>query len=93
MHSLQSPNVKNFTRKENCKSRVLVNLSPVLHFSGKRICLGEALAKTELFIVFIRLMQKLEFSMSKNHPKPTDKPVKGFISAPEPFHVVATLRS
>jgi hypothetical protein len=44
-------------------------------------------------MVFVRLMQKLSFETSKDHPKPTDQPVKGFISAPEPFYVVASLRS
>jgi hypothetical protein len=54
--------------------------------------LGEALAKTELFMVFVRLMQKLSFAASKNHPQPTAKPVKGFLAAPEPYYVVATKR-
>jgi hypothetical protein len=57
------------------------------------VCLGEALAKTELFMMFVRLMQKLSFAASKDHPKPTNRPVKGFVSSPEPYYVVVTPRS
>ena len=59
---------------------------------GRRYCLGETLAKAELFIIITRLLQKFKFEKSEEHPRPTDEPVFGFILAPKPFHAVAIPR-
>eukprot|EP00095_Tigriopus_kingsejongensis_P007363 maker-scaffold1571_size35388-snap-gene-0.6 protein:Tk07363 transcript:maker-scaffold1571_size35388-snap-gene-0.6-mRNA-1 annotation:"probable cytochrome p450 303a1" len=55
---------------------------------GKRYCLGEQLARNELFIIFIRIMQRLDITASPEHPPPVDKYITGFILSPETFHVV-----
>lgn len=57
---------------------------------GKRVCLGETLAKTELFMLLTTLLQQFRFSASPDHPKPEVERCPGsIISAPLPFHVVA----
>nr|AKH03504.1 cytochrome P450 3037B1 [Paracyclopina nana] len=59
---------------------------------GKRYCLGESLAKAELFIILTRLLQKFSFHSAPGHPVPSDQPVFGFIYAPKPFHAVTKAR-
>ena len=53
---------------------------------GKRICMGESLAKNELFIFFIRLLQRLKFSMTDPKPNP-DNYTSGITRIPKPFFV------
>ncbi|TKS74525.1 Cytochrome P450 2J2 [Collichthys lucidus] len=59
--------------------------------AGKRVCLGESLAKMELFLFFTSFMQQFTFSMP-----PGVKPVMDFrlgvTLAPEPYELCATSR-
>lgn len=61
--------------------------------SGRRICIGETLAKTELFIIFTRLFQMFSFESCEGHTKPTDDPYFAFIVSPKPFYCKAVPRS
>ncbi|XP_062871979.1 cytochrome P450 2B4-like [Trichomycterus rosablanca] len=59
---------------------------------GPRVCLGESLARTELFIFFISLLQRLQFSWPPNTP-PVD--LDGIVSAvkiPHPFQMICRSR-
>lgn len=59
---------------------------------GKRVCLGESLAKMELFLMFTKLMQLFEFKAPEGK-EPSDKnPTKGLICGPQPYNTVVTLR-
>ena len=60
---------------------------------GKRVCIGESLAKTELFIIFTRLMQLFTFESCEGHDKPTNQPVYAFILSPKPFYAKAVPRN
>jgi len=60
---------------------------------GKRICLGESLAKTELFLIFTRLIQMFTFEACDGYLHPSSEPVAGFILAPKPFHARAFPRN
>jgi len=60
---------------------------------GKRQCLGESLAKTELFLIFTRLIQMFTFEACDGYPRPSPEPVAGFILAPKPFYARAVPRS
>ena len=53
---------------------------------GKRICMGDSLAKNELFLFFVRLMQRVSFEPTEN--KPDIKNVwMGITRTPHPFEV------
>ena len=55
---------------------------------GKRICMGESLARNEIFIFFIMILQHYKISVAKNHPAPdpTDY-TQGITTIPKPFYV------
>ena len=53
---------------------------------GKRICMGETLAKNEMFIFFVRMMQRLKFSPTQNVPDPKNC-IAAITRIPKPFEV------
>ena len=54
---------------------------------GKRQCLGETLAKTELFLFFTGLVQQFTFLPEKEGVLPTEESTFGITSLPKPFKV------
>lgn len=69
----------------------VVNAEYVLTFGlGKRACLGEALARQELFLFFIGLLQRFEIVPSPEHPLPSQYAARSnfkVVRDPLPFHV------
>ncbi|KAM7410258.1 hypothetical protein PAMA_001617 [Pampus argenteus] len=59
--------------------------------AGKRVCLGEGLAKMELFLFFVGLFQKFYFSVPDGVVLRTDG-VTGGTRVPHPFKVYAKAR-
>ncbi|XP_036447051.1 cytochrome P450 2J2-like isoform X2 [Colossoma macropomum] len=59
---------------------------------GPRVCLGESLAKTELFIFFTSLIQRLKFSWPPGAPPPNMDGVMGMVRSPFPFHTICHSR-
>jgi methyl farnesoate epoxidase/farnesoate epoxidase len=59
---------------------------------GKRVCLGEILARNMLFLIFSTVMQEFTFSTPEEDPCPTTDPLPGFTTAPAPFRVQVTER-
>ena len=55
---------------------------------GKRICMGETLAKNEMFIFFVRMMQRVKFSIDQdgNVPDP-ENCIAAITRIPKPFQV------
>ncbi|XP_069087576.1 cytochrome P450 2D15-like isoform X4 [Pleurodeles waltl] len=60
--------------------------------AGRRVCLGEQLARVELFIFFTSLMQHFTFTIPDNQPKPRDEPVYHLLQSPHHFKICATVR-
>lgn len=59
---------------------------------GKRVCLGEILARNMLFLIFTTLMQEFTFRTPEEDPYPTTDTLPGFTAAPTSFRVQATER-
>ena len=56
---------------------------------GKRVCMGETLAKNEMFIFFVRMLQRITFHETENKPSP-DNVIRGIVTIPKPFEVKVT---
>ena len=55
---------------------------------GKRMCMGESLAKDTLFVFLASLLQRLSFDAPKAHALPDPENfTDGFALMPKPFYV------
>ncbi|XP_072015539.1 cytochrome P450 2A10-like [Amphiura filiformis] len=53
---------------------------------GRRICMGEALARQELFIFFTHLLHQFKFEKtSEDAPMPTLEPIEGVVTHPQKY--------
>lgn len=59
--------------------------------AGKRVCLGESLARMELFLFFAALLQRFTFSAVPGE-MPSLEPVMGFTYSPQEFRMLALPR-
>ncbi|XP_045635645.1 cytochrome P450 2D15 isoform X1 [Ursus americanus] len=60
--------------------------------AGRRVCLGEPLARMELFLFFTCLLQRFSFSVPAGQPRPSDHGVFSFLVAPAPYQLCAVPR-
>ena len=60
---------------------------------GKRICMGEALAKNEMFVFFVRILQRLTISTVANEVPDPAKFTTRVTRVPDPFFVKVTTRT
>ncbi|XP_058424212.1 vitamin D(3) 25-hydroxylase-like isoform X3 [Diceros bicornis minor] len=60
--------------------------------AGRRSCLGEPLARMELFLFFTCLLQRFSFSVPAGQPCPSDHGVFGFLVTPSPYQLCAVPR-
>ncbi|XP_053113118.1 cytochrome P450 2U1-like isoform X1 [Hemicordylus capensis] len=59
---------------------------------GKRVCMGEQLAKMELFLMFVSLLQSFTFLYPEDLRKPSMAGRFGLTLAPFPFNIIALKR-
>ncbi|XP_014648830.1 PREDICTED: cytochrome P450 2D14-like [Ceratotherium simum simum] len=60
--------------------------------AGRRLCLGEPLARMELFLFFTCLLQRFSFSVPAGQPRPSDHGVSGVQVSPSPYQLCAVPR-
>ncbi|XP_068098769.1 cytochrome P450 2D6-like isoform X2 [Hyperolius riggenbachi] len=60
--------------------------------AGRRNCVGEQLARMELFLFFTTLLQQFTFEIPKKQPRPRDDPVYAFTHSPHPYEICAVPR-
>ncbi|KAK2577857.1 hypothetical protein KPH14_001120 [Odynerus spinipes] len=61
---------------------------------GRHRCMGETLARSNLFVVTSTLLQKFTFSVVPGEQKPSTRDfVDGVTTGPKPFRVLVTLRT
>ncbi|NXF85017.1 CP2DE protein, partial [Eubucco bourcierii] len=60
--------------------------------AGRRVCLGEQLARMELFLFFTSLLQKFTFVLPKDQPKPREDGCFALTNTPHPYLVQAIPR-
>ncbi|XP_017749576.1 PREDICTED: cytochrome P450 2D17-like [Rhinopithecus bieti] len=60
--------------------------------AGRRACLGEPLARMELFLFFTCLLQRFSFSVPPGQPRPSHSHVVGFLVTPSPYELCAVPR-
>ncbi|KAK6965388.1 cytochrome P450 2U1-like isoform X1 [Biomphalaria glabrata] len=66
----------------------IIKREELMPFSiGRRICLGESLAKMELFLYLSTLFQKFEFLPASPDKVPPLHDTWGLVAAPEPFEI------
>ena len=64
----------------------------MLAFSiGKRRCLGETLARSEMLLVFVTCLQRFEFTAVDGQPMPGNRGVYGGTISPEPYEMTVKL--
>ena len=60
---------------------------------GRRMCLGEGLARMELFLFFVSLLQNFSFKLPSGHKMPSIDGKFGMTHSPRAFHTCAVPRN
>lgn len=64
-----------------------------MHFAGRRECPGESLAKVEVFVLLVALLQNFTFTKPPGEVINMEKDPKVIIiNAPKPYNVIITER-
>ncbi|XP_056595366.1 cytochrome P450 2D3-like isoform X5 [Triplophysa dalaica] len=60
--------------------------------TGPRVCLGEALARMELFLILVTLLRRFQFVWPEDAGKPDYTPLFGVTQTPKPYRMHIKLR-
>ncbi|CAN9498693.1 unnamed protein product [Ophioblennius macclurei] len=61
--------------------------------AGPRMCLGEGLARMELFLIMVTLLRKFSFAWPQDAGEPDFTPVYGVTLTPKPYRMIVRPRS
>ncbi|KAM6937859.1 cytochrome P450 2F2-like [Xenentodon cancila] len=61
--------------------------------AGPRMCLGEGLARMELFLIMVTLLRKFKFIWPEDAGEPDFTPIFGATMTPKPYYMKVQLRS
>uniref|UniRef100_A0A3P8PNZ6 Cytochrome P450, family 2, subfamily X, polypeptide 9 n=1 Tax=Astatotilapia calliptera TaxID=8154 RepID=A0A3P8PNZ6_ASTCA len=61
--------------------------------AGPRVCLGEGLARMELFLIMVTLLRKFKFIWPEDAGEPDFTPVYGVTLTPKPYRMKVQLRT
>lgn len=76
----------------DAQGRFVKNSAFMPFSAGRRSCLGEPLARMELFLFFTCLLQRFSFSVPAGQPRPSDHGVFAFLVTPSPYQLCAVPR-
>ncbi|KAM4573471.1 cytochrome P450 2F2-like [Odontesthes bonariensis] len=61
--------------------------------AGPRVCLGESLARMELFLIMVTLLRRFKFTWPEDAGEPDFTPVYGITLTPKPYRMKVQLRA
>lgn len=64
----------------------------IFYIIGPRTCLGEGLARMELFIIVVTLLKKYKFIWPEDAGEPDLTPVYGVTQTPKAYRMIVELR-
>ena len=66
-----------------------IKSNKIIPFSiGSRNCLGEALARAEVFLFIVKIMQKFEVLPNPDNPTPPDEGIPGVVYTPQHYPLI-----
>ncbi|XP_033645879.1 cytochrome P450 2U1-like [Asterias rubens] len=88
------PEKYNPTRFLSADGKSVVQHESYIPFgTGRRHCVGERLARTELFLIFVNLLQQFSLEFPAEKLLPSKEGLSGIILKPGPFEICVTRRT
>ena len=60
---------------------------------GKRVCMGESLAKNEMFLFFVRVIQRINIRVTDGKRPDPNEFIAGVTRIPKPYNILVSSRN